>query len=272
MSKFVSKFFTPGQSEQCHLSIQADLNGFYFYISNPDTGKCYAFDKYTYSAVDYNALDHEIHKLFQQEPLLTRRYKNCFCLFVSNKSILIPSTLFQPEHLRAYLEFVVPFDELDEIHYKPLPAFDAVSVFTIPGPLANILHSRQTRVAFFNQHIPLIHLLGQQQPHNAILLHLSATQASFAVYAEGRFVLSNTFPIATFTDALYYSGYILKQWKLQPESTTVYVSGAVSKDDTTLLLRYYPNVKNLYHKEISNIAGPDAGMEFQLLPLLSVCE
>jgi hypothetical protein len=272
MPKFVSKFFTPAQSEQCHLSIQADLNGFYFYISNPTTGKCFAFDKYTYAATDYNALDHEIHNLFQQEPLLTRRYKNCFCLFVSNKSILIPSSLFHPDHLRTYLEFVVPFDELDEIHYKPLPALDAVNVFTIPGPLANILHSHQTRVTFFNQYIPLIHLLGKQQPHNAVLLYLSLAQASFAVYAEGRFVLSNTFSITTFTDAIYYLGYILKQWKLQPASTTVYVSGGVSKDDVTLLHRYYPNIKNLYHKEIASISGTETGMELQLLPLLGLCE
>ncbi|MDR0737884.1 MAG: DUF3822 family protein [Prevotellaceae bacterium] len=272
MPKFVSHLFTSGQSEQCNLSIQADLNGFYFYISDSITGKCYAFNKYTYTACDYNALDHEIHNLFQQEPLLTQRYKNCFCLFVSNKSILIPSSLFHPNHLRTYLEFVVPFDELDEIHYKSLPAFDAVNVFTIPGPLANIIHRHQARAVFFNQHIPLIHLLSKQQPHNAILLHVSHAQASFAVYAEGRFVLSNTFSAETFTDALYYLGYILKQWKLYPENTTVYLSGIVSNDDATLLQRYYPNIQNLYHNEIAGISGRSAGMEFQLLPLLSVCE
>jgi hypothetical protein len=272
MPKFVSHFFTPGQSEQCNLSIQADLNGFYFYISNPASGKCYAFNKYTYTARDYNALDHEIHNLFQQEPLLTQRYKNCFCLFVSNKSILIPSSLFHPDHLRTYLEFVVPFDELDEIHYKPLPALDAVNVFTIPGPLANIVHMHQTRVVFFNQHVPLIHLLQKQKPHNAILLHLTHAQASFAVYAEGRLVLCNAFAVDSFTDAFYYLGYILKQWKLQPASTTVYLSGAVANDDATLLRRYYPTVRNLSHHEVSSISGQAAGMEFQLLPLLSVCE
>jgi hypothetical protein len=272
MPKFVSHFFTPGQSEQCNLSIQADLNGFYFYISNPVTGKCLAFNKYTYTANDYNALDYEIHNLFQQEPLLTQRYKNCFCLFVSNKSILIPSSLFHHDHLRTYLEFVVPFDELDEIHHKPVPALDAVNVFTIPGPLANIVHMHQARAVFFNQHVPLIHLLSKQQPHNAILLHLTHGLASLAVYAEGRFVLGNAFSAETFTDAFYYLGYILKQWKLQPAHTTVYVSGVVSDENTTLLQRYYPNVRSLYHKEIAGISNRSEGMEFQLLPLLSLCE
>jgi hypothetical protein len=272
MPKFVSHLFTPGQSEECNLSIQVDLNGFYFYISDATTGKCYAFNNYTYTARDYNALDHEIHNLFQQEPLLTQRYKKCFCLFISNKSMLIPSSLFHPDHLRTYLEFVVPFDELDEIHYKSLPALDAVNVFTIPGPLANIACMHQSRVVFFNQHIPLIHLLSEQHPHNAILMHLSHAQASFTVYAEGRFVLSNTFSAETFTDALYYLGYILKQWKLAPASTTVYVSGAVSNDDITLLQHYYPNIQSLYHSEIAGISGRSAGMEFQLLPLLGLCE
>jgi hypothetical protein len=272
MLKFVSHFFTPGQSEQCNLSIQADLNGFYFYISNPVTGKCYAFNKYTYTASDYNTLDHEIHNLFQEEPLLTQRYKNCFCLFVSNKSILIPASLFHSDHLRTYLEFVVPFDELDEIHHKSLPAFDAVNVFTIPGPLTNMVHKYQSRAVFFNQHIPLIHLLSKQRPHNAILLHLTHDLASFAVYAEGKFVLSNTFSVKTFTDAFYYLGYILKQWKLQPSTTKVYVSGAIPNDGTALLQHYYPNIQSLYHKEIAGISGRSAGMEFQLLPLLSACE
>jgi hypothetical protein len=193
-------------------------------------------------------------------------------MFMSNKSILIPSSLFHPDHLRTYLEFVVPFDELDEIHYKALPAFGAVNVFTIPGPLANIIHSYQSRVVFFNQDIPLIHLLGEQKPHNAILLYLTPTQASFVVYAEGRFVLSNTFSAETFTDALYYLGYILKQWKLHPASTAVYFSGTVSDDDITLLQRYYPNTKSLYDNTIAGISGRSTGMELRLLPLLGLCE
>jgi hypothetical protein len=272
MPKFVSNTFTPLQSEQYNLSIQADLNGFYFYISDPATGACHALSKCTYSAHDYNALDHEIHNLFQQETLLTKRYKKCFCLFMSNKSILIPSSLFHPDHLRTYLEFVVPFDELDEIHYTPLPAFDAVNVFTIPGPLANLLYQYQTRVVFFNQHVPLIRLLADQQPTNAILLHLSPTQTSFAVYVEKRFVLCNAFPVNTFTDTLYYAGYILKQWKLQPEHTTVYVSGVLSGEHTALLQRYYPNVTVLGHNKLDCILGHGTGTEFQLLPLLSLCE
>jgi hypothetical protein len=272
MPKFVSNTFTPLQSEQYNLSIQADLNGFYFYISNPATGTCHALNKYAYTASDYNALDREIHNLFQQEPLLTQRYKKCFCLFISNKSILIPSSLFHPDHLRTYLEFVFPFDELDEIHYTPLPAFDAMNVFTIPGPLANLLYQYQTRVVFFNQHVPLIRLLAEQQPTDAILLHLSPAQTSFAVYAGGRFVFCNTFPVNTFTDTLYYSGYILKQWKLQPEHTTVYVSGILSDEHTALLQRYYPNVKVLCHNKLNCILGHGTGTEYQLLPMLSLCE
>ncbi|MDR3183942.1 MAG: DUF3822 family protein [Prevotellaceae bacterium] len=271
MPKFVSNTYTPARSAQYNLSIQADLNGFYFYISDAD-GRCQALHKYTYTAADYNALDHEMHNLFRQEPMLTQRYKNCFCLFMSNKSILIPTSLFDTGHLRTYMEFVVPFDELDEIHYTPLPALDAVNVFTIPGPLANILYQYQSRVVFLNQHAPLIRLLDEQQPVNAILLHLSPTQASFALYAGGRLVLCNAFPIDTFTDALYYSGYILKQWKLNPASSTVYVSGDISSDHTAVLQRYYPCVKTLYHNKVAGLLGHAAGTEFQLLPLLSLCE
>ena len=271
MPKFVSDTYTPAQAGQHNLSIQADLNGFYFYISDAH-GRCQALHKHTYAAADYNALDHETHNLFQQEPVLMQRYKNCFCLFMSNKSILIPSSLFHTDHLRTYLEFVVPFDELDEIHYTPLPALDAVNVFTVPGPLANILYRYQNRVVFFNQHVPLIRLLSEQRPCNAILLYLSPTQASFAVYAGGRFVFCNTFPIETFTDALYYSGYILKQWNLCPASATMYVSGDLSGDNTALLRRYYLNVDVLCHNDIACTLGHAAGTEFQLLPLLSSCE
>jgi hypothetical protein len=271
MPKFVSDTYTPAQAGQYSLSIQADLNGFYFHLSDAH-GRCQALHKHTYSAADYNALDHEIHNLFQQEPMLTQRYKNCFCLFLSNKSILIPSSLFHVDHLRTYLEFVVPFDELDEIHYTPLPALDAVNVFTIPGPLANILYQYQNRVVFFNQHVPLIRLLGEQHPYNAILLHLSATQASFAVHTGGRIVFCNTFPIETITDALYYSGYILKQWNLYPASATMYVSGNISDDNMDVLQRYYPNINILCHNDIACILGHATGTEFQLLPLLSLCE
>jgi hypothetical protein len=271
MPKFISNSFVAGQSAQYNLSIQTDLNGFCFYISHSN-GNCLALKNYTYTAADYNELDHELHDIFEQEPLLKLSYKRCFCLFLSNKSTLIPTTLFAPEHLRTYLEFVVPLDELDEIHYKALPTLGATDVFTVPGPLANIVHMYHQQVEFFHQSIPLIRLLQEQQPQHGILLHLNHAQASLAVVSDGRLVLSNTFPIETFTDALYYMAYVSKQWKMDPANTTVYLSDNLHADDMKVLRRYYANIQILFHKGIAEALGRATGVEYQLLPQLCACE
>jgi hypothetical protein len=272
MPNFLSKTFTQKQSTHNNLSIQADLNGFCFCVSDPVTGHCHALKNFRYTITDYNDLDNEIHRIFQQEDLLKINYKNSYCLFLSDKSALIPSTLFNTEHLRTYLEFVAPLDDLDEIHFHQIASIDAMDIFAIPSPLANVLNMYQRNTIFYHQSIPVIRLLNEQQPHNGILMHLSHKLASFALCAERRLVLSNTFHTETFTDALYYLCYIIKQWHLTPENTTVYLSGQLLDDDMELLSRYYPMISGLYNAEIADVLGRAKGMEYQLLPLLCSCE
>jgi hypothetical protein len=254
------------------LSIQADLNGFAFCVFD-DNGDCRVFKQYTYTAVDYNDLDKEVHKLFRQEALLQLPYKKCYCLFISNKSTLIPSQLFDIQHLRTYLEFVTPLDELDEIHFRQLPVAEAVNVFAMPGPVAAIVHKYQPNSLFLHHSIPLIHLLHERQLQDGCILHLSTDIASIALYAGGRFVLSNTFNIHTFADALYYLSYVIRQWHLSPESTPIFLSGKYTEADLVLFEKYYRKVSILSSKSIAQLSGQTAGKDYHLLQLpSSVCE
>jgi len=256
---------------ECTLSIQADLSGFSFCVFNSN-GNCRALKQYSYTIVDYNDLDNEVNKLFRQEELLRLPYKKCYCLFISNKATLIPSHLFEVQHLRTYLDFVAPLDELDEIHYRQLPVPEAVNVFAIPSPVAAIVHTYQPNSLFLHQSVPLIHLMHEKQLQEGAALHLSSDIASIALYAGGRLVLSNTFNVQSFADALYYLSYALQQWHLSPENTPVFLSGKFVEDDEKLLEQYYPKMTVLSSKAISFAFGQAAGKNYHLLQQLSVCE
>jgi len=253
------------------LSIQADLNGFSFCVFD-SRGNCRTLKQHTYTITDYNDLDKEIHKLFRKEELLRLTYKKCYCLFISNKSTLIPAQLFDVQHLRTYLDFVAPLDDLDEIHFRQLPVPEAINVFALPSPVAAIVHIYQPHTIFLHQSIPLIHLLQEMHLQEGVMLHLSSEISSIALYAEGRLALSNTFKVHTFSDTLYYLTNLLQQWNLSLKDTPVFLSGNLTEADKVLFESYYPKVIQLNSKAIALAFGHAAGKNFHLLQQLSICE
>ncbi|MDR0296323.1 MAG: DUF3822 family protein [Prevotellaceae bacterium] len=253
------------------LSIQADLNGFSFCVFDKNRNCC-VLKQYTYTTADYNDLDNEVHKLFRQEELLRLAYKKCYCLFISNKSTLIPTHLFDVQHLRTYLDFVSPLDELDEIHFRQLPIPEAINVFAIPSPIAAIVHTYQPNSQFLHQSTPLIHLLHEMQLQDGVMLHLSSNISSVALYVEGRLALSNTFKVYDFADTFYYLSSIFQQWHLSPNNTPIFLSGKLSEAGIMLLEKYYPKVTQLSSKPITLAFGQSAGKDYHLLQQLPVCE
>jgi len=270
MLNFVDKssFVIP---TECTLSIQANLNGFSFCVHDP-VGNCLALQHYNYTVTDYNDLDDEIHNIFRRDDRLKQPYRKCSCLFLSEKSTLIPAALFDAQQLRTYLDFVAPLDELDEIHFRQIDMPDAMAVFAIPSPIAAAVNMYQPNTIFYHQCIPLIRLLHGQQPYNSVLLHLSPGLASVVLYAGGRLVLYNTFTVHAFTDALYYVNYVLQQWQLSPVTATIYLSGSLQDDDENLIHNYFPIVNKIHAAEISKVFGEKTGVEYQLLHSVNACE
>ncbi len=253
------------------LSIQADLNGFSFCVSSAK-GACLTLKSFSYTVTDYNDLDGEIHKLFRQEPLLRARYEKCVCLFISEKSTLIPSPLFDVQHLRHCLDFVAPLEDLDEIHFRQLASLNAMNVFAIPSPVAAAVSMYQPNAVFYHQSIPLIRLLGAQHPQQGAMLQLNEKLTSLVLYAEGRMVLSNTYKTSSFADSLYFLSYAVQQWQLSSKTLQVYVAGQISPEEELLLQSYYPQTELLRDKSIALMFGQAAGTRHYLLQQLISCE
>lgn len=256
---------------QNSLSIQADLNGFSFCVYDY-AGNCVSLQHYDYTITDYNDLDDKIHAIFRRDSRLKQPYKKCSCLFLSEKSTLIPGALFNAQHLRTYLDFVAPLDDLDEIHFRQINTPNAMAIFAIPSPFAAAVNMYQPNVVFYHQCIPVIQLLQEQQAHNGVLLHLNANLASVALCAGGRMTLYNTFHVQAFTDVLYYVSFLLRQWQLLPQNTNIYLTGCLQDEDESLFRNYFSSVKKMQSSAISHAFGAGAGTKYQLLYSINACE
>ncbi len=231
-----------------------------------------ALQHYDYTIGDYNDLDNEVHAIFRRDDRLKQPYRKCACLFLSEKSTLVPSSLFNTQHLRSYLDFVAPLDELDEIHFRQINMPEAMAVFAIPSPMAAAVNMYQPNTVFHHQCIPIIHRLRELQPVNGLYLHLSSGLASVALYTGGRMVLYNTFGIHAFADAVYYVSYLLQQWQLLPAGTTIYLSGRLQDSDEILLRTYFPLAQKISASPIAKIFGERNSVEYQLLHSINTCE
>ena len=271
MLNFVDKSSFVIQTE-CSLSIQANLNGFSFCITNA-AGLCSALVSKDYSkpVFSYDDLASELYEIFDTEPLLRKRYAATYCMFISNKAMLMPSALLNREQLRICLERVVSLDDLDEIHYRNTVLPEAMAVFAIPSPLAGIVVQYHPNTVFMHQHLPLLSYLSTCVERQRAALYVEGNVATIALFCNNQLVLTNAFLIESFTDALYYLTFATKEWEIDPAFLSLYFTGYIQEEHKELLKKYYPMV-NFLTATMPLLVGKVAAIRYQPLYVLHKCE
>ena len=273
MFNFIDTAFALSQTSDLHLSGQVSTEGFAFAVTD-DHGAVKVLKRFAYprAVLSYDDEAKELAILFKQEPLLHKTYKSCTWVFFSNKATLIPTAFVDIAQLRKCLAYAVPLDELDEIHYRALPALQAMLIFAVPSPAANVVLKYQPATRFLHQHVQLLSQFNALEDGDRLVLHLAPALANVELYRDNTLLLSNTYSFTAFTDVVYYLAFILQQYKLRSDSVTLYYMGAVQDEQYHALRRYYRNVKSLYTPVAGLQVGKEAAIAYHSLLILPQCE
>lgn len=207
------------------LSIQVSLSGFSFFIQSASEKSFLAFKHYAFEKV--MLIDELIRKaedIIETDNLFKHTFKTVSVNFLSQKSTLIPSALFDVNSIKALFEFNYTLNELDELHHTFIPEIDSYNVFSIPNYLANVLFDKFGRITFKHQATELIKYGKslKNQKHRTVL-HINNSFFDIAVFEDEQLLLHNSFQYTNAQDFIYFFLYPLNQLKLDPKMQYVHI-------------------------------------------------
>jgi Protein of unknown function (DUF3822) len=237
------------------LSVQLSLDGFSFCISDVFSETILALYHYPFKARTPEELLTHIKTIFNSSELLKTNFKNVQVCHVNNLATLVPKSLFNKEHLAAYLGYLVKTLKNDYYDYDSIEALEAVNIY-IPFVNANNFFIDKFGSFTFNHFSSLFikHLLTTVQKSSEVQMftHVATSHFEVAVIKNQSLLLYNSFSYQTKEDFIYYLLFVAEQLKLNTETFKLYLLGDITSQDErfTITYKYVKNVA-LYSYNLS---------------------
>ena len=119
------------------LSIQLSLDGFCFYITNPNSQKVLKVLKEEFATrkTDPKALLDALERFIFKEDLGSLNFKSVEVIHHNNLISIVPNDYFDENKLGLYLQNTIKLYASDYISYDPISSIDAQAVYL---PFVNI--------------------------------------------------------------------------------------------------------------------------------------
>lgn len=244
---FLDETLDINTTQSYHLSIQVSLNGFSFSILDTVRNKFVALKNYPFDK-QKGVPEDQLKDIFKKDEFLSRKYKSSSYFFITDKSTLVPSPLFNKEKIKEYLMFNHPLGEHDKIFYNQIKNAGTYTVYSIPVTICEILDKQFPEIKSYHQSVPFIEqILLKNQPSGfeySAFIHVTRGIFDIAVTQSKKLMLYNQFRYRNENDFIYFVLNIFEQLKLNPGNTLLLLSGELTKTS-----KYYESVKK-YIKSI----------------------
>ena len=250
---FVDETLDINLTQSYYLSIQVSLDGLSFCILDSVRVKYIALNHVNFQKdLIFDDLLDTIEDYIENNELLSYKYKSTKLIWVTKKNTLIPNSYFDQNKLKQYFEFNQKLDDLDEIHFNELKYVDAYSVFIIPNQIANIFSKQFQNITYYNQQIPFIeHALFKHHSENKkVIVNVNTDFIDLCIIENSKLLLYNNFAYKAEMDIIYFILYVFDQFKLDTQSTELYLNGFIDKNKS-LYNQLYRFIKHLKFDKLS---------------------
>lgn len=159
-------------------------------------------------------------------------------IFVDSPIALIPMAEFSEETFRTYYDYCIPSENEKHIFCDPLPAANAMLVFSVPENIYMTLKDKFENVHFSSS---ITHLAGYFIKRNTfkdtpkrMLVSLMEGTVDIIVVEAGRLLAINSFETGAESDVLYYTFSIASKLGLSVEADTIYIVGPSSRRESVI--------------------------------------
>ncbi|MGB2129734.1 MAG: DUF3822 family protein [Flavicella sp.] len=243
--------------KETYLSIQISLDGFSFFIFDPDTAIYVAHHAYRLELENRTpeGLYERVEKIFKENSLLQESFKKVTVLHDNNLVTLVPAEYFSKDHLKEYLKNNIKLLEDDHIEYDSLEDKKTNVVYVPYVNINNLIFSSFGSFEFY--HISTLFLdLKNRSERKSDMCYINCYTRSFdmLIYKNDQLVFFNRFEFSSATDFIYYILFALEQNDLDPNQLPIELTGEIQKesDEYKMAFNYIRNV-SFYNKENSKL-------------------
>lgn len=267
------------KSDSYHLSIQAGVHGFSFSILDRYRNNYLALSHFPFeNKPDFQYLPELIEEKLKGNDLLALNYDTVSCIITGNKSTLLPKSLFNKDHIRAYFEFNHEVEDLDELHINYLKYIDAYLIFSVYHEITSVLFRHYPKIKIFNQATPFIESTLVRKSNEQQVSVSFQPDFFDIIYVRGReLILYNNFRYRHPQDVIYFILFVYDKLKLDPATVPVCLSGdiALQSVEAEIIRQFIRNVSFVRaDKQFAYLFGFNKFPEHTFLNLLNLyhCE
>jgi hypothetical protein len=246
---FIDRSFDQDSTETYSISIQANLNGLTYCISNDKTGYYVFFRKHRFDHVLLvGDLIEKITEVLEKDETVSLHFHTVRFLGYTQQSTLVPDTLFDRHKMLEYLVFNHAGDIDKELFNNLITSAGIRNVFALPRELVSLITMHFKKVEFMNQTTPFLRHVANQQDSlvkPAMYVGLNPGFFDIACTGEGKLKLYNTFQYTNESDLLYYVIFVCNQLGFDTRQIPLYLSGEMSSKLSyyEILKQYIPETK-----------------------------
>lgn len=245
------------------LSIQVNLDGFSFSVTHPEGNQMLAFKHTPLKISSESILSRHFDAWARSEALLQKHFRKTRLIVFSPRFSFIPEIFYRKEMKEAIPQYLFGREEELEIAENFVEKLKARLIFALPTGL------NETAQKFF-EGCEIVHPLKlilnnlPETEKNYSLSLLFDAQNFYAVLSgQNKVLLANTFHKSHVSDVVYFALNSLKQFKITPYNTELFLSGSTAGTEQIAngLLPYFENLSFL--KPSPDLQNPElAGHSF----------
>jgi hypothetical protein len=187
-----------------------------------------------------------------------------------NGFTFVPVSLFRPDHVANYARFLdVKVNE--KVFSQPLDSENQV-IYKLDDRIAKAAEKFDLKNTVFSAK-GWISLIASSNPSDDNLyLNIDTDKVEFLNYNDGKLRFYNSFEFKTPDELVYFSMVVVGELKIQPQNTSIILSGDISMDDEN-----FGRLSQFFHNaELNNLKTIDlpwniAAHNVLTLTALSLC-
>lgn len=225
--------FDLNKTKEYNLSIQVNLDGFSFFIVNPNENQLVAFKHEHLHISNENFIARRLNEWLEKEELLSHQYGYIQIVHWTKKFALVPYDWADDNNEEKLVQLLFNEETKDEIEINSLKDHGKSLVFTIPSQLQRSLRNRYPDCSIFHPLKKISNNLPELHLRNGFGLVLAISQENFylLLYNKEDILLMNQYNYSHANDVVYYVLSVLRQLKISPRNTELWLSGTIKKED-----------------------------------------
>ena len=241
-----------GKTAEKRLSIQADLSGFSFCVTDISRNKLlYLFNShFNWDRAHTDIFIRHIDDCIKSHPVLKQQFKSVDLIYDTPKYTLIPKHLYKKGEELQYITKLYQLEDVEEIDIIEDLENKIVILFAVNSTILNLLREIQPSFRIFPAIFPAMKHLVNFHEINKIFFKYNKGETSIIAFEGKRLLFCNNFPAQHFNTALYYLFLAVKQIQFNPEQTTIFVSGSIPEIELMNMTKYFSKIKYFRNSEI----------------------